>query len=313
MTTVEIREVDARRRGPARTWWEISHAAWRRPSVRRLPAMDAEPRGAAPTGTRTGTGAPRRLRRRPRWSAPRWSSCRQLDNLATSTSRSRAARAPRRGIGPQLLADVEACAVARRTHRVVAEATRRPGETGPATASPAARGYAVANREGFKVVDWPTSRRRWPALDERVADRIGDYRIVEWRRHHARRARRRPLRGAEPLRQHGPDRRPRARGRASGLPSACVSTSSATRSIGRAESAPPRGGRRHACGLQRPRRRRRGRPHQAAVGHHDGAARAPRPLARAGREAGHAPGADGRRMPECEIVAHLQRRRRTPT
>ena len=86
----------------------------------------------------------------------------------------------RRGVGTALLAAVESAAVSRGRNVLVAESFTPPGGTSAGESFAAARGYAVANREGLKVLDVRAHADGWGALDEQVAARIGDYRIVEW-------------------------------------------------------------------------------------------------------------------------------------
>ncbi len=88
-----------------------------------------------------------------------------------------------RGIGAALLDRVETMArEARRTH-VIGAAITPPGRSSAGSRFAAAHGYAVANTEGFKVLDLAASATGWDALEAEVADRIGDYRIVQWGTH----------------------------------------------------------------------------------------------------------------------------------
>ena len=88
-----------------------------------------------------------------------------------------------RGIGAALLDRVEAMArEARRTHAIGAAFTP-PGTSSAGSRFAAAHDYAVANIEGFKVLDLAESAPRWEPLEAEVAARIGDYRIVEWGTH----------------------------------------------------------------------------------------------------------------------------------
>jgi GNAT superfamily N-acetyltransferase len=87
-----------------------------------------------------------------------------------------------RGVGSALLADVERrVGAAGRTHSIAAAFTP-PGEPSPGSRFAARHGYEVANTEGFKVLDL-RDHPDWGPLDERVAARIGDYRVVEWDTH----------------------------------------------------------------------------------------------------------------------------------
>ena len=83
------------------------------------------------------------------------------------------------GVGAALLERVEQMARdAGRTHSIAAAFTP-PGGTSAGARFAAAHGYEVANTEGFKVLDLH-DHPDWAPLDERVARRIGRYRIVEW-------------------------------------------------------------------------------------------------------------------------------------
>ena len=86
----------------------------------------------------------------------------------------------RRGVGTALLAGLESAAASRGRNVLVAEAVTPPGGTGPGEPFAVAHGYAVANRDGVKVLDLAEHVRGWDPLDEQVAARIGGYRVVEW-------------------------------------------------------------------------------------------------------------------------------------
>jgi GNAT superfamily N-acetyltransferase len=84
-----------------------------------------------------------------------------------------------RGVGAALLATVEERSrEAGRTHVMGATHTPPGGESAGSRFA-AAHGYAVANREGFKVLDL-AQLPDWTELDEHVARRIDGYRIVGW-------------------------------------------------------------------------------------------------------------------------------------
>jgi GNAT superfamily N-acetyltransferase len=183
MTGVEIREVDPRDEEVLHQWWETSHAAWAgRPYDVYPPWTLSRVALATPNSDwhwlLLGAFDGDRMLGSAMVELP------QLDNLANVYAE---VTVPpehrRRGIGSRLLADVEARAVALGRKRVLGESYGRPGETVPGDGFAATHGYAVANREGFKVVELATSAPSWPALDERVDQRIGDYRIVGWRDH----------------------------------------------------------------------------------------------------------------------------------
>jgi GNAT superfamily N-acetyltransferase len=86
----------------------------------------------------------------------------------------------RRGVGKALVAALEERARGRDRKYHLAEVLAPPGVTGSDDERFAlARGYAVANREGLKML-WLGDHPDWAPLDERVAQRIGDYRIEHW-------------------------------------------------------------------------------------------------------------------------------------
>ena len=85
-----------------------------------------------------------------------------------------------RGVGTALLAAIEKAALSRMRNVLVAEAVTPPGGTSAGESFATAHGYALANREALKVIDLQEASDGWAALDERVAERIGGYRIVEW-------------------------------------------------------------------------------------------------------------------------------------
>ena len=86
----------------------------------------------------------------------------------------------RRGVGSALLAGLESAVAARGRTVLVAETVTAPGGHGAGEPFAAAHGYAPANREGVKILDLAEHADGWGPLDEQVASRIGDYRIVEW-------------------------------------------------------------------------------------------------------------------------------------
>jgi GNAT superfamily N-acetyltransferase len=90
----------------------------------------------------------------------------------------------RRGVGSAVLAEIESRARAAGRVRVLTEVYVAAGvdeqDSGDA-AFAAARGYAVATREGSKAVDLAASEPLWPALEREAAAALGDYRVVTWR------------------------------------------------------------------------------------------------------------------------------------
>lgn len=84
----------------------------------------------------------------------------------------------REGIGTRLLADVDARAAELGRTTLQCEGYVPPGETGPAEQFAAARGYAVASREGFKELRLGDYRDRREARVVDIGDAADDYTIV---------------------------------------------------------------------------------------------------------------------------------------
>ena len=90
----------------------------------------------------------------------------------------------RRGLGTELLAELERRARAAGRDRLLSEVFVPAGEGHTVTGNQAfaeAQGYAVANREGMKAVHLEEAERLWPALEADVEAARGDYRVVTWR------------------------------------------------------------------------------------------------------------------------------------
>ena len=62
---------------------------------------------------------------------------------------------------------------------MLVEVVSEVGVVGPGELFARAKGYAVANREGVKVLDL-REHPDWAPLERKVAERLGDHRIVEW-------------------------------------------------------------------------------------------------------------------------------------
>jgi hypothetical protein len=65
---------------------------------------------------------------------------------------------------------------------LMGEAVTPPGATSPGAEFARAHGFEVANVDGLKILDLE-DHPDWAPLDARVAERIGDYRLVEWQNH----------------------------------------------------------------------------------------------------------------------------------
>jgi GNAT superfamily N-acetyltransferase len=88
----------------------------------------------------------------------------------------------RRGIGSALLEHAEGIITAAGRHTILAD-VRAPlddGDEGDDGRWATARGYAVANVDGIKVVDLDATADRLPALEALAAERLGDYRLAWW-------------------------------------------------------------------------------------------------------------------------------------
>jgi GNAT superfamily N-acetyltransferase len=86
----------------------------------------------------------------------------------------------RRGVGAAVLAAVEEAATSRGRSVLVGETIGPVGGSTPGEPFAAAHGYVLAQREGLKVLEIHQHAGTWAPLDDHVAERIGDYRIVEW-------------------------------------------------------------------------------------------------------------------------------------
>jgi GNAT superfamily N-acetyltransferase len=89
----------------------------------------------------------------------------------------------RRRVGRRLLAEVEAWATGLGRTTILGQTFVPPGGHSPGERFALAHGFAVGHREGFKVLDLTEHRGGWPDLEAQVAERIGDYRIVQWQDH----------------------------------------------------------------------------------------------------------------------------------
>lgn len=86
----------------------------------------------------------------------------------------------RRGIGTALVAAGEAESRARGRSVLLADATSSPGETSVGVAFATRVGFELASLEEHKVLDLAACEAGWAALEEKVAESLGDYRIELW-------------------------------------------------------------------------------------------------------------------------------------
>lgn len=87
----------------------------------------------------------------------------------------------RRGTGSALLAEVERRALAAGRSVVLIETCAPPGTVGEGGRFGQARGYQVAAVEQRKVLDLVAAEPSWPQVRGLCAEKLGDYRLVEWR------------------------------------------------------------------------------------------------------------------------------------
>jgi GNAT superfamily N-acetyltransferase len=177
----EVREVDVDDEAQLRAWWQASHDG----AVHGRPYDTYEPWEL----TRESAAKPD-----PDWERVRVAAydagrvvgagvghLPQLDNLSHAYLE---VTVPpderRRGIGSALLNAVESAARDRGRVVLISEALTPPGGTAPGEAFALARGYRLANREGLKILDVGRYAGSWGALDDRVAARLGDYRVTTW-------------------------------------------------------------------------------------------------------------------------------------
>jgi GNAT superfamily N-acetyltransferase len=85
----------------------------------------------------------------------------------------------RRGVGTAVLRAAEDAATSRGRTVLVAESFAPVGGTSPGEPFAAKHGYLLGNREGFKVLDL-RDHPDWEPLDELVAARVEDYRVMAW-------------------------------------------------------------------------------------------------------------------------------------
>ena len=83
-----------------------------------------------------------------------------------------------RGVGSAVLEQLEAHARAAGRRTFMAEVPTLGGQENAGVRFAVKHGYVEATREENKVVDLTTAVPTWPTLDDEVAARIGDYRIV---------------------------------------------------------------------------------------------------------------------------------------
>lgn len=88
------------------------------------------------------------------------------------------ARFRARGVGSALLEHLEAHVRAAGRRTFMGEVATLDGQENAAVRFAVTHGYVEATREENKVVDLTSALPTWPPLDDEVAARIGDYRIV---------------------------------------------------------------------------------------------------------------------------------------
>jgi GNAT superfamily N-acetyltransferase len=180
VSSIEIREIDPHDEPLLRQWWETGHATgaerpydffppWILSRValpRGNPEIDVSLLGAFEGETMVGSA----LLHLP-----------LMDNLHLGYADILVPPANRRrGVGTRLLEDAEERAREGGRKILLVEAPAPPGEENAGTRFAAAMGYTIGSLEEMKVLDLAGSEPGWGALQTRVDERIGDYRIVEW-------------------------------------------------------------------------------------------------------------------------------------
>ncbi len=85
----------------------------------------------------------------------------------------------RRGVGSALLAEIEGRARSAGRSYVLVEVISPVGVVSAGEQFAATRGYPIANREAIKVLDL-ADHPDWTPLEQRAAERMDGYRILEW-------------------------------------------------------------------------------------------------------------------------------------
>jgi GNAT superfamily N-acetyltransferase len=86
----------------------------------------------------------------------------------------------RRGVGSALLEHAESIITGAGRGTILADVRAPVDDVGEDGRWAVARGYAVANVDGIKVVDLAATADRLPELERLAAERRGDYRLVWW-------------------------------------------------------------------------------------------------------------------------------------
>ena len=180
--TFDIREVDPGDEAALHAWWRASHAAHTERAIDSYPPWEQSREDlslAAPDRQRILLAAhgPGEVVGSAKMTMP------LLDN--TGSARIEITVPPqerRRGVGAALLGRIEEIARERARRVLMAEAVTPPGDTSPGAEFARACGFDVVNRDGLKALDLD-EHPDWAPLDQWVAERIGDYALVEWLNH----------------------------------------------------------------------------------------------------------------------------------
>lgn len=175
--SIELRTVDTSDERALRSWWEVGHAAeaervqdvwpaWE-VSRRALPTPHPERDVTLVTAYDGGTAVGASMTALP---------TKDNEHLAFVELWVRPERR-REGIGSLLAADLDTRVRESGRDTLLAEAMGRPGEAVAGHLFAVARGYELVNEEQEKVLDLTTAPATWGALDDEVAQHLGDYRI----------------------------------------------------------------------------------------------------------------------------------------
>jgi GNAT superfamily N-acetyltransferase len=177
-----VREVDVHDEDALHAWWESSHAAHLERPIDVYPPWE-QSRLALPLQS---PGREQRLLAAFEADAVVGSATMILPLLDNTGSATVEITVPptqrRRGVGTALLGRIEEIARARGRRILMGGAVTPPGETSAGVEFAGASGFEVVNREGLKALDLD-DHPDWAPLDQRVAERIGDYRLVTWENH----------------------------------------------------------------------------------------------------------------------------------
>lgn len=183
MTTYEVREIDPHDEALLRAWWEIGRDATAERPVHAWPVWQIS-RTALPMSRTDG-----RLVLVGAFAGDRVVGSGMLFMFRSDNTHLAeidvyvAPENRRRGVGRAVLAVLERIGRAEGRTSLISSAYAPEGAESPGSAFAAATGYPVACVEETKTVDLTTEPAHWGALDEQVAEALGDYRVDVFEEH----------------------------------------------------------------------------------------------------------------------------------